>query len=184
MTGAVSGMTAVACTYPLDIMRAQKSGLIGAKYDNYSLTGIVQHIIRRDGIRGLYRGCGTTLFSSAPYEGLKLGVYPLFKEVFNRHFADKDGTLPIVYKLISGALAGITCGSVTYPLDTTRRNLQMHGLKGAAQYGTPMACIKGLYAEGGLPRFYRGFHVNAVRVVPNTAIMFGAYEKLKEIAML
>ena len=41
--------------------------------------------------------------------------------------------------------------------------------------------IKDIYHERGIPGFYAGFKINLLRILPNTAIMFMAYEYLSKI---
>lgn len=40
--------------------------------------------------------------------------------------------------------------------------------------------IKDIYHERGIPGFYAGFKINLLRILPNTAIMFMAYEYLSK----
>lgn len=40
--------------------------------------------------------------------------------------------------------------------------------------------IKDIYKERGIPGFYAGFKINLLRILPNTAIMFMAYEYLSK----
>jgi len=39
--------------------------------------------------------------------------------------------------------------------------------------------IKGLYKEEGIIGFYTGFHINLMRIIPHTAILFMVYEYLR-----
>jgi len=119
-TGAFAGMTAVLCTYPIDIVRTQKAGMINA--EQHSIRQTAKNVRAQFGMRGLYRGCGTTLLGSIPYEGTKLGVYPVIKGMMP---LDEDGRLGTRYKAMAGAISGVICSVPTYPGDTTRRNLQV-----------------------------------------------------------
>ena len=41
--------------------------------------------------------------------------------------------------------------------------------------------LKEIYHERGIAGFYAGFKINLLRILPNTAIMFVAYEYLSKI---
>lgn len=41
--------------------------------------------------------------------------------------------------------------------------------------------VKDIYNEKGIFGFYAGFKINLMRILPNTAIMFVAYEYLSKI---
>jgi len=91
-----------------------------------------------------------------------------------------DGT-NVYRKVMFGAVGGVTAGCLTYPNDTIRRILQLQGTPGYKTYEGYFHCAKTILKEQGIGRFYKGMGVNLVRMAPNTAVQFGAYEGLKEI---
>ena len=71
----------------------------------------------------------------------------------------------------------------SYPNDTVRRLLQLQGTTGTTEVFTGyFDCIRKTYAAHGAKRFFAGMGVNLVRMAPNTAVQFGAYELLKEMS--
>lgn len=73
------------------------------------------------------------------------------------------------------------CASLsTYPHEVIRNGLQnvrdYHGKK-----MTLPKLVKNIYERRGLNGFYAGFKINLLRILPNTAIMFMAYEKLSKV---
>jgi hypothetical protein len=94
----------------------------------------------------------------------------------------KEGDATNVYrKVMFGATGGVTAGCLTYPNDTIRRMLQLQGTPGYRNYSGYFDCARTVLKEEGIKRFYRGMGVNLVRMAPNTAVQFGAYELLKEL---
>jgi solute carrier family 25 phosphate transporter 23/24/25/41 len=88
---------------------------------------------------------------------------------------------PVYWKLGVAAIAGTSAGLVMYPNDTVRRILQMQGLEGGTpRYRSAPHCYAAVLREEGLLRFYRGMTPYLVRMVPNAALQFLAYETLKE----
>lgn len=83
-------------------------------------------------------------------------------------------------KMGCGAAAGVTAQTLTYPLDTLRRRMQMNGGPGqAVRYKGYVDCLrKMLQTEGGLSLF-RGLGINCVKTVPGAAVHFLAYDLLR-----
>jgi hypothetical protein len=86
VSGSLAGMTSVAATYPLDLVRTRMAGRLATQ--STVSKGIVQStwiatvkdVVKHEGVRGLYRGVSPTLLGSIPYEGIKFYSYAKFKE--------------------------------------------------------------------------------------------------------
>jgi hypothetical protein len=97
-------------------------------------------------------------------------------------YIDQNPMLDIAHKLTSGALAGAASGAILYPNDTVRRLMQMQGHNGRPIiYRNTLACWKHTYQHGGVQRFYHGVMPYMARLIPNSAITFGAFELAKHI---
>ena len=93
----------------------------------------------------------------------------------------KDGSMAPnpMWKLGAGAVAGACAGTFTYPTDTIRRMLQVQGTEGLPVFNGIWHCCRYAYAQHGFLRFYHGLSAKLVRVVPDAAILFLAYESIK-----
>ncbi|CAJ0915388.1 unnamed protein product, partial [Mesorhabditis belari] len=79
--------------------------------------------------------------------------------------------------LVAGAVAGCMSRTSTAPLDRIKVYLQVH-----ASRQNPLnlfSAIRLLYAEGGIRSFWRGNGINVVKIAPESAIKFMAYEQFK-----
>ena len=79
-----------------------------------------------------------------------------------------------------GAAGGVAAGCLTYPNDTVRRLLQLQGTPGGEKFDGYFDCVRKTYSRHGIGRFYHGMGINLIRMAPNTAVQFGAFEMLKE----
>ncbi|KAJ0964616.1 hypothetical protein J5N97_025754 [Dioscorea zingiberensis] len=135
VSGSVAGGTAVIFTYPLDLVRTKLAyQVVGAsKLKGKGLSqpeiiygGIfdcISKIFKQNGIRGLYRGVGPSLYGIFPYSGLKFYFYEELKaHVPEEHKKD------IIVKLACGSVAGLLGQTITYPLDVVRRQMQIESL--------------------------------------------------------
>lgn len=66
----------------------------------------------------------------------------------------------------------------TYPHEVLRSRQQDIRGYDKLKAGLPTV-IKGLYKQEGLLGFYTGFHINLMRIIPHTAVLFIVYEYLR-----
>mmetsp|Transcript_30396 Transcript_30396/g.70047 ORF Transcript_30396/g.70047 Transcript_30396/m.70047 type:complete len:253 (-) Transcript_30396:276-1034(-) len=124
LAGGLSGMTATAVTYPLDLIRGRITGKLS---QDKAYSGIVRTLVltvRDEGALALYKGATPTLLGAMPYEGIKFGTVGLLEKLF-----PSEKKSPI-RKMVFGGLGGIMAGIITYPNDTVRRLLQLQGSRG------------------------------------------------------
>ena len=171
-----------------------------------SFLQVGMQVWKTDGLRGFYRGIVPTSVGAVPYEGIKFGVFDLLRSLWLSSLLtpptleeeeshdptsaaklgkNTEAKLPIVAKLVCGALAGIAGGAIMYPNDTVRRRMQvagaMRGSEGDRVFSGPVDCARDTYRRGGVRRFYRGIGPYLVRMVPNAAIQFAVYESLRDL---
>ncbi|RWS28810.1 calcium-binding mitochondrial carrier protein SCaMC-1-B-like protein [Leptotrombidium deliense] len=77
--------------------------------------------------------------------------------------------------LLAGGVAGAVSRTCTAPLDRLKVFLQVRG----AEFGSLRICFKHLMKEGGFLSFWRGNGINVIKIAPETALKFMAYEQAK-----
>lgn len=185
LAGGLSGTTATAVTYPLDFARGRMSGKLATSVDKPRVySGIVSTIkltVKDEGFLALYKGATPTLLGAIPYEGIKFGTVGLLDSTFPIS-DDMQMTESVWQKVCFGAVGGVMAGLITYPNDTVRRLLQMQGSRGTVDvYTGYWDCVRKVYKQYGVTRFYSGITINLIRMAPNTAVQFGSYELLKQL---
>ena len=78
--------------------------------------------------------------------------------------------------LLAGAVAGATSRTATAPLDRLKVVLQVQ-----TTHAHIVPAIKNIWKEGGVLGFFRGNGLNVVKVAPESAIKFYAYEMFKNV---
>lgn len=181
IAGGMSGMTATAVTYPLDLARGRITGKLAAARNQKQYSGIITTVIltvKDEGFFALFRGMTPTLLGAMPYEGIKFGTVGFMEIIFPLGEGEKPTPMR---KMLFGGMGGLMAGLITYPNDTVRRLLQLQGSRGtSAQYSGYWDCVVQTYRNHGIGRFYRGIGINLIRMAPNTAVQFGTYELLKQ----
>jgi len=187
--GMTAGAVSVIATYPLDLTRAQLAVLKVKKGKSSSNDGFGAALLRnfRDrGVIGLFRGITPTLMGILPYSGLAFS----FNEQAKRKIQNMKGRdLTTIERMKSGALSGLFAQTITYPLEVTRRRMQIIGIVATSGKNTavdvvgkvhgqntgvqtsfrailpdapPSMCsiIKELYKEQGIRGFFKGVTLN------------------------
>ncbi|XP_044737839.1 graves disease carrier protein homolog [Chrysoperla carnea] len=196
VAGSMAGVTAVTLTYPLDTIRARLAFQITGE-DIYS--GIIHTAVSifkdEGGIRALYRGFLPTLMGMVPYAGFSFYCFEMFKYTCMT-YAPKWTAKPcprntgglvltVPAKLLCGGFAGAVAQSIAYPLDVTRRRMQLALMIPSTRKFGALSMSKTLvliYKENGIVRgLYRGMSINYMRAIPMVAVSFATYEMMKQI---
>jgi hypothetical protein len=172
VAGAAAGVTAVAITYPLDVVRArmamQQTGVKSIKYHSFfeCLVGLP----RDKGVAYLYRGLGPTILGVAPYAGIKFFLYDILKPTVP---AELGGSV------LAGAIAGVVAQTFVYPFDVIRRRNQTHS-GDKPMYQNTLHALRTIYREEGFRRgLYRGLSLNYIKTAPNAALYLSLYDVFK-----
>ncbi|XP_051940944.1 calcium-binding mitochondrial carrier protein SCaMC-1 isoform X1 [Hippocampus zosterae] len=95
-------------------------------------------------------------------------------------FSEEEKKSGYVWRqLMAGALAGSISRSGTAPLDRLKVFRQVHG--SSLFSGNVLGGFQYMMKEGGVQSFWRGNGINVLKIAPETAIKFTAYEKIKHI---
>lgn len=95
-------------------------------------------------------------------------------------FTEEEKTTGIWWKqLVAGAMAGAVSRTGTAPLDRMKVFMQVHASK-SNNIGL-VGGFKQMIKEGGLTSLWRGNGVNVLKIAPETAIKFTAYEQYKKL---
>ncbi|XP_073670408.1 mitochondrial adenyl nucleotide antiporter SLC25A23 isoform X1 [Paramisgurnus dabryanus] len=93
-------------------------------------------------------------------------------------FTEKEKQSGFVWRqLMAGAVAGSVSRTGTAPLDRLKVFLQVHGQ--TSDKGNVWSGLRAMVKEGGLTALWRGNGINVLKIAPETAIKFLAYEQIK-----
>nr|XP_042712882.1 DNA replication ATP-dependent helicase/nuclease DNA2 isoform X3 [Chrysemys picta bellii] len=154
MAGSMAGITAVICTYPLDMVRARLAFQVKGEH---KYTGIIHAFktiyTKEGGFIGFYRGLMPTVVGMAPYAvssqhvanynkltprphlGFSFFTFSTLKSIglaqapnlLGRPSLDNPEVLVLKthVSLLYGGMAGAIAQTISYPLDVTRRRMQL-----------------------------------------------------------
>ncbi|KAM7386222.1 hypothetical protein PAMA_009047 [Pampus argenteus] len=93
-------------------------------------------------------------------------------------FSERERRSGVVWRqLVAGAMAGAVSRTGTAPLDRLKVFLQVHG--STSRGNNLWSGLRGMVREGGVFSLWRGNGINVLKIAPESAIKFMAYEQIK-----
>ncbi|TFY83582.1 hypothetical protein EWM64_g432 [Hericium alpestre] len=137
----------------------------------------VLHVVRAEGLRGLWKGAGTSLVIGVPSSS----CYMLTYDYLNRELFPKIIPSPALVPLTSGIVARVLMVSALSPLELIRTNLQSTPLSADTPntLRSVLTSVKGLARNHGVRHLWRGLGPTLWRDVPFSGLYWAGYEGLK-----
>lgn len=176
--GGISGMFATTCIQPIDMVKVQiqLQGEAGSKIQVHSKNPLVlgAHIVRNQGVGGLYRGLSAGLVRQATYTTARMGLFGTFVDMATKPGEDLAFWKRGVCGLAAGGLAAIVgtpadVALIRMQADTTAPPDQRRGYKNVFDALAKMAKSEGIGAwwSGCQPTVYRAMCLNVGMLTVN-----------------
>lgn len=169
---AASVAEVVACLIrvPIEIAKQRQQSSLQV-YDKTAL-GIWKNALKTEGIRGLYRGYGTTIMREIPFSLIQ---FPLW-EYLKANWTDVTGlALAPYYVALCGAVAGGIAAGITTPLDVAKTRIML-AERNAAQRRSVVQILKSVYRERGFRGIFAGFVPRVMWITIGGGVFFGFYD--------
>ncbi|XP_065866036.1 mitochondrial arginine transporter BAC2 [Euphorbia lathyris] len=136
---------------------------------------LAKSIIRKEGLRGIYRGFSITILRDAPAHGFYFWTYEYMREQFHPG-CRKNGQESLGTMLVAGGLAGVASWVSCYPLDVIKTRLQAQTQSSPKKYNGVLHCLQRSVAEEGYHVLWRGLSTAVARAFVVNGAIFSAYE--------
>ncbi|GMI12240.1 hypothetical protein TrRE_jg3510 [Triparma retinervis] len=170
---------------PVDVVkeRCQVSTLHSNPSYSTSL-GALKHIMKNEGLKGVYRGYAATLLSFGPFSGLYFGFYEELKSRLHPLYPSSRD-LPFAPTVATSVCAGLMAAWITTPLDLAK--LRMQVVRGSSPspasrpggYETLAGSLRTIGGEGGVKGLWRGAAARCMFFAPATAVTMTTYDMFK-----
>ena len=160
VSGGRAGATALIFVYPLDLARTRLVVDVGKGKEQRQFNGLVDcisKIFKSDGLRGLYRGFGTSVLANIIYRGIYSAGYDTLTKIYLR----RDST--VVDKFIIAQFVTAIAGLASYPWDTVKRRLMMQSGQKKVLYTSYTDCYNKIRRNEGEKGYYKGALANIIR---------------------
>ncbi|EME87810.1 uncharacterized protein MYCFIDRAFT_129539 [Pseudocercospora fijiensis CIRAD86] len=175
--GGSASCLAACVTHPLDLCKLQMQKSDGPKK---GMVGMFTHIVKSDGVPGLYRGLTAALLRQITYSTTRFGVY---EELKNRFGGGGGGGQPSFGALVAMAsTSGFLGGVAGNPADILNVRMQNDAALPAAERRNYKHAFDGLFRiirEEGFQSLFRGVWPNSTRAVLMTASQLASYDVFK-----
>jgi hypothetical protein len=166
---------------PMDVIkqRMQMSNSNKTVAFNNSMQA-ASHILRTEGLRGLYRGSVAAIATFGPYVGLYFSAYEHLKTRYASFAKTPRENLSLPANLICALTASAASAFITCPIDVVKTNLQVYSVSEGGHANT-LDAIRSLYRQGGFSIFMRGWNARILWLAPGSAVTMAAYEQCKTV---
>jgi solute carrier family 25 thiamine pyrophosphate transporter 19 len=206
VAGAAAGVISRFVIAPLDVVKirlqlqsSSRARQHGGKPVVKGTLGTFAHIIRKEGIRALWNGNIPASFLYPLYGTVQFTTYHTLNRLLASApptaltpFSDRSSTF------ISGAVAGATATTCTYPFDLLRTRLAAASSESATPTSRALRrAVQSLWAErlnnqtpttnmvsnsyNAVRPFYRGLSAALLSIAPHMGLFFVGYETLKPL---
>lgn len=134
----------------------------------------LKHILKTEGISGIYKGATPTAMKQGSNQGLRFMWFNEYKKIVTN-----DGEKPLtpIMGLFGGMSAGCFSTLGNNPFDVVKTRMQ--GTK-SVQYKNTLDCFKQVLTKEGIGAFYAGLVPRLGRVVPGQGIIFMSFETIQD----
>ncbi|KAH9847206.1 mitochondrial carrier [Lenzites betulinus] len=198
--GALSGMTSVLFTYPLELIRVRmafstrSAANPSVPYQRPSFLSAMRHIYREGGplataapspstphasiftrfpILKFYRGFTVTVAGIIPYAGTSFLAWGFLRAHFLPPTAPASTPLA---DLAIGAVSGAFAQTVSYPFEVVRRRMQVGGLTRPDRWLRWGETVRAVWGAAGWRGFYVGLTIGYLKVVPMSAVSYAVWQ--------
>ncbi|KAL4082149.1 mitochondrial carrier domain-containing protein [Scleroderma yunnanense] len=192
-SGALSGFAGAVLLQPLDLLKTriqQGDGAPGSR-NTTVIWNTSQDIVRKDGIKGLWRGTTATLMRNVPGVALYMTSLTHLRSIMAKspYFAiqderkSKDGVKTVLPKLsthgnmISGATARVAVGLLLNPFSVVKARFESGFYSYKSLGGSLISAVR-----MGPSELMRGFVASSLRDAPYAGLFVAVYEGIKREA--
>lgn len=167
LAGSVAGFAQSIICSPMELAKTQLQLQVhqvgGVKFKGP--TQCLSYIHQCEGIRGIFRGLGTTALRDVPGFALYFVSYEYLMQL--------KSNPGIPYTLFAGGTAGAVSWVFTIPIDVVKSRLQTDGMSGQSRKYTGMIdCFRKSYQAEGAAFMTRGLSSTLLRAFPMNAVCF------------
>lgn len=132
--------------------------------------------LREEGIRGLYRGYGSTVLREIPFSLVQFPLWEYLKTLWSWR---QGHTLYSWQAAVCGAFAGAVAALVTTPLDVAKTRIMLAKAGSATASGNIPLVLYEVWKSRGITGLFAGSIPRVTFISMGGFIFLGAYEKVK-----
>jgi solute carrier family 25 citrate transporter 1 len=179
--GGFAGAVEAACTYPFEFaktrMQLRSDVPKNAPRPNPFL--VVRDVFRQEGLRALYKGCGSLVVGSIAKDGVRFLAFDAIKDLLKD---DTTDTLSPAGNLLAGMGAGVLASILAVTPTERIKTALIDDARtpGTRRFHSTAHCIRTIWTEGGVRGLYAGLAGTTLKQAGASGCRLGAYNILKD----
>ncbi|KAK7410165.1 hypothetical protein VNO78_00729 [Psophocarpus tetragonolobus] len=168
--------------YPMVVLKTRQQ----VSSTRFSCLNMSAAILRYEGLRGFYRGFGTSLMGTIPARALYMSSLEVTKtnvaSAFSQ-FGFSDTTAVAVANATAGLTSAMAAQLVWTPIDVVTQRLMVQGSHTVLpqSYRNGFDAFRKILCADGARGFYRGFGISILTYAPSNAVWWTSYSMLHRL---
>ncbi|KAI5960410.1 MTM1 [Candida pseudojiufengensis] len=200
LCGALARMISATSVAPAELLKTRLQSIpTDSRNSSHVLSNLLKDsyiMVKKDGIKTLFKGLQITLWRDVPFSGIYWSSYEFFKgkisHILKTDFNNTTKTTtttgnPDDYKVfitsfLSGSISGTIAAFFTNPFDVGKTRLQITMNEDPnVKKPNMFKFLYDIYKREGIRALYAGFGPRVMKIAPACAIMISSYEVGKKI---
>ena len=179
VAGMGAGLFSTLAAFPLDTIKTRLS--VHSDPINTNLQSVATSLVRREGIRGFFKGVLSPLLATPPIHALSFASWGVAQSVVHSWgWTDENGlSLSPPGMFAAGLLSGSAVSFLWTPMELVKKNLQIQKHQTKAKFTGVVDCVRSVVASAGLPGLYRSFPLVLVFYPLACGVYYGSYDILR-----
>lgn len=190
--GGLAACVGTLMAQPMDVLRTRFIAQGSLKTYSGGLLSAVKQIKQVEGIQGLYKGLHPALIQTSFQIGIQFGLYSGLSSIWQwMEHKPLGGPSGITQSLSCGAASGVISKFIAYPLDMTKKRLEIRGVEqireefgSTRSYRGFLHCIVSVFREEGVRGMYKGLSPSLIKAGVMAASNFFIYEQVCNVLKL
>ncbi|KZT09155.1 S-adenosylmethionine transporter [Laetiporus sulphureus 93-53] len=159
---------------PTEVIKTRMQTSSYGSHAQSSLAG-AKRILTDEGLRGFYRGFGSTIMREIPFTSLQFPLYEFLKLQLSRALGRRP--LHAYEAAVCGSFAGGVAAALTTPLDVLKTRVMLD-MRDATKHSVPSlpARLKQIYVTEGTRALFAGVVPRTLWISAGGAVFLGVYE--------
>ncbi|KDQ50522.1 hypothetical protein JAAARDRAFT_41984 [Jaapia argillacea MUCL 33604] len=174
LSSSIAEVTACLIRVPTEVIKTRTQTSTYGHLAQSSWAG-AKLVMRNEGIKGFYRGFGSTVMREIPFTSLQFPLYELLKLKLSEYVHRKP--LYAHEAAVCGSIAGGVAAAITTPLDVLKTRVMLD-LRDPSKHDLPSlpGRLKQIYAQEGMNALFAGVVPRTLWISAGGAVFLGVYE--------
>lgn len=173
VAGVFSGITKLTVGHPFDTIKVRMQTSAEGKFKG-PMDCLVT-TLKKEGIRGLYKGATPPLVGWMAMDSVMLGSLHNYRRLIKDNVFPEEKVLPFGGKLVAGVLSGWTVSFIAAPIEHVKARLQVQYDASTKLYSGPINCASQLIKQKGIRGLYKGLLATMI-FRTNFLFWWGSYD--------